>query len=79
MQVAMPGEITGLAFNNQSNRLAMTNRNSVVQLYNVDSAMALLVIFSVTINDFVPSSVSFTASEGAVHNVMVFGLYDGNM
>ena len=79
MQLANPGEITGLAFNATSNQLVACNRNSVVQLFTIDSLMKTRVVFSVTIENFVPKAVAFGHTNGNTRDVLTFGLHDGQM
>jgi WD40 repeat protein len=77
--VANPGEITGLAFASSSSQLAVCNRNSVVQLFAIDANMKPRVVFSVTIDDYVPKAIAFKQSAGERREILTFGLHDGRM
>ena len=78
-QVANPAEITGLAFAESSGRLAVCNRNAVVQMFTVDARMILHVVFSVSIEDYVPKMIAFAQSDGRSRNILLFRLHDGKM
>jgi hypothetical protein len=79
IQLAHPGEISGLAFEGASNRLAVINRNSLVQLLMVDSLMELRPIFSVTIDDCLPKAIAFGHTNGESQRILVFSMHDGRM
>ncbi|KAG6849546.1 hypothetical protein H0H93_007561 [Arthromyces matolae] len=75
-KVANPGEITGIAFEASSNRVCSSNRNGVIQLYAVSPGMTLQVVWSISIDAYVPKSVAFR-TDGENRQLMVSGLYDG--
>ncbi|KAF9548080.1 WD40 repeat-like protein [Agrocybe pediades] len=75
-RLANPGEITAIAFDSASNRLAVSNRNSVVSLLRVGPKLDLHPIFTVVLKDHVPKALAFSQS-GEVRAVHSFGLYDG--
>ncbi|KAF9552662.1 hypothetical protein CPC08DRAFT_768124 [Agrocybe pediades] len=75
-RLANPSEITAIAFDSASNRLAVSNRNSVVSLFCVGPKLDLYPIFTVIIRDHVPKALAFSQS-GEVRAVYTFGLYDG--
>ncbi|KAF9457838.1 hypothetical protein BDZ94DRAFT_1325982 [Collybia nuda] len=77
VQVAIPGEITAIAFEAGSNRLAICNRNLVVQIFLTGPNMDLHHVYSVVINDHVPKAIAFAQIGGEYKDIMTFGLYDG--
>jgi hypothetical protein len=77
--MARPSEITGLAFDPTSNYLAACNRDGIVQLYALDSMMALRVLFSVTVDQEIPKAIAFGQMGGNSRDVVVFGLHNGKM
>jgi hypothetical protein len=77
--MARPSEITGLAFDTTSNYLAACNRDGIVQLYALDSMMALRVLFSLTVDQEIPKAIAFGQMGGDNRDVMVFGLHNGKM
>lgn len=79
VQVAVPGEITGITFESGSNRLATCNRNSVIQVFMIGPKMDLHHIYSVVISDHVPKAIAFAQMGGDYKDLMTFGLYDGLM
>jgi WD40 repeat protein len=79
VQLAIPGEITGIAFDAASNRLAVCNRNSVIQMFTIDGLMTPRIIFSVTIMDFLPKTIAFGHMNGDTRGVVTFGMHDGQM
>jgi hypothetical protein len=76
--MARPSEVTGLAFDATSNYLAACNRDGIVQLYALDSMMALRVIFSLTVDQDIPKAIAF-GQMGDSRDVLVFGLHNGKM
>lgn len=78
-QVAIPGEITSIAFEAGSNRLAICNRNSVVQVFLTGAKMDLHHIFSVVISGHVPKAIAFGQMGSEYKDIVTFGLYDGLM
>ena len=79
MQLANPGEITGLAFDNTSSHLAACNRNSVIQLFAIDTQMKTHVIFSITIDNLTPKAIVFGHMSGNARDLLTFNLYNGQM
>ncbi|KAF4611804.1 hypothetical protein D9613_004487 [Agrocybe pediades] len=75
-RLANPSEITAIAFDSASNRLAVSNRNLVVSLFRVGPKLDLYPIFTVVLKDHVPKALAFSQS-GEVRAVYTFGLYDG--
>lgn len=73
---AIPGEITSIAFEAVTNRLAVSNRKSVVQLFQVGPKIDLHPRFTVVINGHVPKAIAFGQGEKVIYT---FGLYDGKM
>ncbi|KAJ6540095.1 WD40-repeat-containing domain protein [Mycena sp. CBHHK59/15] len=72
-----PAEITGLAFDPVSNRVAICHRKGVVQVYALDSAMKLHLIYSICISDCAAKAIAFGETFGNERDVLVFGMYDG--
>jgi hypothetical protein len=79
VQLAHPSEISGLAFEGATNHLAAVNRNSLVQLFMVDSLMELRPVFSVTIDNCLPKAVAFGHTIGDSRSILVFSMHDGIM
>ncbi|KAF8162227.1 WD40-repeat-containing domain protein [Mycena galopus ATCC 62051] len=72
-------EITGLAFDAPSNRLALCHRNTLVQVHNMDHQLNPTAVFSVEIPDFLPISITFKPATGQYRDVIIFGLHDGRI
>ncbi|RDB18853.1 hypothetical protein Hypma_014539 [Hypsizygus marmoreus] len=79
VKIAKPTEVTGIAFEAGSNRLAIANRNSVVQLFLINSRMQLNHVFTVIINNHVPKAIAFRQTSGEHKDILTFGLYDGQI
>lgn len=79
VRIAAPAEITGLAFDSPSNRLAVCHRGGVVQVYTLNSTMSLNEVFTIELDNFVPVAIVFGTMHGNERDVMVFGLYGGDM
>ena len=73
--MAYPSEVTGLACEPATDRLAACNRDGTVQLYSVDTLLALQNVFSLRLDRDIPKTVVFRGDE----NVLVFGLHSGKM
>ncbi|KAJ7027146.1 WD40-repeat-containing domain protein [Mycena alexandri] len=78
-QLARPAEITGLAFDSLSNRLAVCNRDGVVQIHAVDSSMNLRSLYVKQIPNSSPRAIAFGAMQGVERDVLVFNLYSGQI
>ncbi|KAJ7044224.1 WD40-repeat-containing domain protein [Mycena alexandri] len=78
-QLARPAEITGLAFDPLSNRLAVCNRDGVVQIHAVDSSMNLRSLYVKQIPNSSPRAIAFGAMQGVERDVLVFNLYSGQI
>ncbi|KAG6912618.1 hypothetical protein DXG01_013419 [Tephrocybe rancida] len=76
-QMAVPSEITGLAFDAATNRLAVCNRNSAVQAFAVDTKMELHQIFSVIIDNHLPKAIAFHHAGSEHKDILTFGMHDG--
>jgi hypothetical protein len=72
-------EVTALAFDAPSNRLAVCNYNSIVQVFAMRSSSAPRKLFAVNIDNFVPKSIHFGAMRGNDREILVFGGHDGKM
>ncbi|KAJ7437531.1 WD40-repeat-containing domain protein [Mycena latifolia] len=78
-QLAQPAEITALAFDPLSNRLAVCNYNSSVQVYVFASSVGPRKIFAVNINNFIPKALHFGAMRRNDRELLVSGLRDGKI
>ncbi|KAF7335606.1 hypothetical protein MVEN_02215200 [Mycena venus] len=78
-QLTKPGEVTGLAFDPLSNRLAVCNRNGIVQVHSVDGSMNLRELFLKEIPNSSPQAVAFGAMCGTEKDVLVFNLHSGHI
>ncbi|KAJ7768723.1 hypothetical protein DFH07DRAFT_954616 [Mycena maculata] len=78
-RLAQPSEVTALAFDTTSNRLAVCNYNSSVQIYTLASSAKPCKTFAVNIANFIPKTVHFGAMRGNERELLVFGLHDGKM
>ncbi|RDB28137.1 hypothetical protein Hypma_001403 [Hypsizygus marmoreus] len=79
VQIAKAVEVTGIAFEAGSNRIAICNRNSGVQVFLTDSRMELHHIFSIAISNHIPKAIAFGQMNGEHKDILTFGLYDGNI
>ncbi|KAJ7067766.1 WD40-repeat-containing domain protein [Mycena belliarum] len=79
VRIVNPAEISDLAFNAPSNRLAVCHRGGVVQVYTLGSNMILQQVFSLGLKDFVPRAIVFGEMTGNEKDIMVFGLYSGDI
>ncbi|KAF9555246.1 WD40 repeat-like protein [Agrocybe pediades] len=75
-RMANPAEITALAFDSGANRLAISNRNSVISLFRIGAKFDLHPVFSITIKNHIPKALAFTQA-GDDKDIYTFGLYDG--
>ncbi|KAK7044605.1 WD40-repeat-containing domain protein [Favolaschia claudopus] len=72
-------EVTGLAFDAPTNRLAVCHRGGVVQLYTVNKAMTINSVYSFEVKKFVPRAVAFGQMDGDERLVLLFGLTGGHI
>jgi hypothetical protein len=79
MQIMNPSEITSLAYETASNRLAVCNWSGVIQVFAVDRMVMLQNMVSIMISDCVPKAIAFGAINGEDRHVLVFGLHDGQV
>ncbi|KAJ6451725.1 WD40-repeat-containing domain protein, partial [Mycena vitilis] len=75
VRVVNPAEITGLAFDAPSNRLAVCHRGGLVQVHTLAGTMSLTEVFSLELTNVVPRAVAFGQIHGNDRDLMVFGLY----
>ena len=66
-------EVTGLAFEPAANHLAACNQEGTVQLYSVNTLLALRNIFSLCVDKDIPKAIAFQGDR----NVIMFGLHSG--
>ncbi|KAJ7056023.1 WD40-repeat-containing domain protein [Mycena amicta] len=78
-QLKGAAEISSVAFDATTNRLAVSNRQGVVQMYTLNAAMAKTEIFSHSIEKCIPRAVAFGALHGNERELLVFGLYCGRI
>ena len=78
-RLTQPSEVTALAFDAPSGRLAVCTYNSVVQVYAMRSSSPPQKLFAVNIDNFVPKSIHFGAIRGNEREILVFGGRDGKM
>ncbi|KAJ7057420.1 WD40-repeat-containing domain protein, partial [Mycena amicta] len=80
-----PAEVTGLAFDAPTNRLAVSHRAGVVQVYTLGEDMSLEFVFSIQLESVngsvkvVPRSIAFGKMQGYGRELMVFDLHGGNI
>lgn len=74
-----PAEITGLAFDAGSNRLAISHRQSTIQIHEMDDKFKPIPMFSVSVKNFVPKALAFGSAKGKHRDLVVFGFHDGQM
>ncbi|KAJ7612054.1 hypothetical protein DFH06DRAFT_1147405 [Mycena polygramma] len=72
-----PAEITGLAFDSSSNRLAVCHRMSVVQVHDMDDKLNPSPVFSVCVNNLLPRALAFAGERQ--RELVVFNFHDGTM
>ncbi|KAJ7924675.1 WD40-repeat-containing domain protein [Mycena leptocephala] len=79
VRVVNPAEITGLAFDAPSTRLAVCHRGGMVQVYALGSTMSLKEVFSLELKNVAPRAIAFGQMHGNDRDIMVFGLYGGDI
>ncbi|KAJ7253303.1 WD40-repeat-containing domain protein [Mycena haematopus] len=79
-QLAELAEITGLAFDSTSNRLAVCHRQSVIQVHELDEKLNPDPVFSIVIKNFLPKALSFAGElKGKQKELLAFGFHDGKV
>ncbi|KAF8197686.1 WD40-repeat-containing domain protein [Mycena galopus ATCC 62051] len=78
-RLANGSEIMALAFDAVSNRLAVSNYGSAVQVYALAASSEPRVIFAITIVDFIPKALVFGAMRGNERELLAFGHLDGKI
>ncbi|KAF8573981.1 WD40 repeat-like protein [Ramaria rubella] len=68
-------EITCIMCNNASGCIAISTRDSIVQVWNFDSNKGLRPLFSVQLDSTVPKSLGFV--DNTAQDLYVFGMYNG--
>ncbi|KAJ6529252.1 WD40-repeat-containing domain protein [Mycena capillaripes] len=79
VRLVNPAEITGLAFDPPSNRLAVCNRGGMVQVYTLGTTMSLQEVFTLELKNAAPRAIAFGQMYGNERDIMVFGLYGGDI
>ncbi|KAK6988825.1 quinon protein alcohol dehydrogenase-like superfamily, partial [Favolaschia claudopus] len=72
-------ELTGLAFDPASNRLALCTASGVVQSYTLDRTSNLQPLFTIPMKGAVPKAIAFGDYKNTEREVIVFTLYDGSI
>lgn len=75
MRLIKPVEITGLAYDPPTRRLAVCHRGGIVQVFR----MPLTPVYTIELPGIVPRAVAFGQLRGNERDVLVFSLYDGEM
>lgn len=79
-QVAKRSEITSLAFDKQSRRVGVTNRDGLVQVHLLEGHGILETVFSVETAQFIPKTIMFmTSVMNGGKDVLVAGQDCGNL
>lgn len=78
-QLALPSEVTSIAIDSPSERLAVSNRNGLIQVWSFDAVLRPGVIFSTRLAGVVPKTVAFTDATNPNRDLLVFGLHDGQL
>ncbi|KAF7339056.1 WD40 repeat-like protein [Mycena venus] len=78
-RLSQPSEITGLAFDAVSNRIAVCNWNALVQLWALPSSSDPQRIFSVCIANYIPKAIQFGVMRGNERELLIFGYNDGKI
>ncbi|KAJ7859852.1 WD40-repeat-containing domain protein [Mycena olivaceomarginata] len=79
VRIVNPAEITGLAFDAPSNRLAVCHRGGMIQVFTLDSTMSLKEVFSLELKNVTPRAIAFGQMYFNDRDVMVFDLYRGDV
>ncbi|KAJ7300355.1 WD40-repeat-containing domain protein, partial [Mycena albidolilacea] len=79
VRIVNPAEITGLAFDAPSNRLAVCHRDGLVQVYTLSSTMSLKEVFSLELKNVAPRAIAFGQMYFNDRDIMVFGLYGATL
>ncbi|KAJ7036009.1 hypothetical protein C8F04DRAFT_1181782 [Mycena alexandri] len=79
IHVVNPAEITDLALDAPSNRLAVCHQGDVVQVYTLSADMSLQPVFTNQTNNFTLRAIAFGQMWGNERDIMVFGLYGGHV
>ncbi|KAF7361459.1 WD40 repeat-like protein [Mycena sanguinolenta] len=78
-RVVEPSEITALAFDAVSNRFAVSNRNGIVQVYDLASSAEPRKVISISVRNFLPKSLLFGVMRGNERELLAFGHSDGKI
>ncbi|KAJ7441263.1 WD40-repeat-containing domain protein [Mycena latifolia] len=79
VRMTNPGEVTGLAFDAVSSRVAVCNRKGIVQMYSLDADMNLRLLYSRPIPNSIPKAIAFGEMNGNERDVMVFSVHSGHI
>ncbi|KAJ7238889.1 WD40-repeat-containing domain protein [Mycena rebaudengoi] len=81
VRVVKPAEITSLAFDALSGRLAVCHREGIVQVYTLEGNMSLSSVFTIELKDVVPRAMAFGYMNANTNerDLLVFGLYGGDI
>ncbi|KAJ7620531.1 hypothetical protein DFH06DRAFT_1317747 [Mycena polygramma] len=78
-QMAEPAEITGLAFDPSTNRLAVSHRGCVIQVHELDDKLNPDPVFSVQVQNFLPKALAFIGEPKKRGELLAFGYHDGTI
>ncbi|KAJ7079642.1 WD40-repeat-containing domain protein [Mycena belliarum] len=76
-QLNDPAEITGIAFDETTNRLAACHRGGVFQVFTLNAKMSLKEVVLGTISRCTPGAVAFGEMHGNERELLVFGVHCG--
>lgn len=79
MRLMNPAEVTGLAYDAPSNRLAVCHRGGIMQVFRLGGNLPKEILSMNLGGDIVPKAVAFGQLHGDERDVLVFSLYGGDM
>ena len=77
MPLAGSSKITDIAFDNVSGQLAVCNCMGAIQLYTTSGDMKLSILFSIVMQEVVPTNIAFC--KGSDRKLLVFSMFNGTM
>ncbi|KAJ7732819.1 WD40-repeat-containing domain protein, partial [Mycena olivaceomarginata] len=79
VRIVNPAEITGLAFDAPSNRLAVCHQGGMIQVLRSTAPCSLKEVFSLELKNVTPRAIAFGQMYFNDRDVMVFDLYRGDV
>ncbi|KAJ7624587.1 WD40-repeat-containing domain protein [Roridomyces roridus] len=76
-QLNDPSEITGIAFDESTNRLAVCHLGGVFQIYSLSAKMVLKEVLSKKIAKCTPAAIAFGEIHGNERELLIFGVHCG--